>query len=118
MKKPNTTTAAAINAEPASAGSADTASTKGRGIRTRFLGPTYHKGARIRAWIADDGKPLAAVIVPWAYTGTSAEEHERAALACLDKARKAAGGAFHPYPVDLIGTYTGNGEHAFAIRAR
>lgn len=96
----------------------DTASTRGRGIRTRFLGPTDHKGARIRAWIADDGKPLAAVIMPWAYTGSASEEHERAALACLAKARKAANGAFHPYAVDLVGTYLGNGEYAFAIRAR
>lgn len=115
MKTENTTRPA-ITAEPASAGRADTAETIGRAIRTRYLCPTNCKGARIRAWVADDGKPLASVIVPWTYTGTASEEHERAALACLNKAREISKGVYYLHPVALIGAYFGNGEYAFAIR--
>lgn len=104
---------------PARNGIADTFNSFGRAIRTKYFGPTNCKGSRVRAWIADDGKPLAAVTVSWDYSLRGPfENHVAAALAVLEKSRKVSDGHFAPEPVALAGSYLGNGEYAFAINAR
>lgn len=100
---------------PARIGNADTFNSYGRAIRTKWLRPTNTKGSRIRAWIADDGKPLAAVIISKDFEKGPFDNHVAAALAVLEKARKVSGGGFAPDPVELFGSYLGNGEYAFAI---
>lgn len=49
-------------------------------IVTRFLGPTNHRGARVKA-TADAGT----VTVSWDYALGISENHERAAFALADK---------------------------------
>ena len=103
-------------ADSNSNGATDTARTIGRAIRTRYRGPTDTKGSRVRAWIADDGKPLASVVVSWNYELDADGNHEAAARAVLAKLRKGKGGHHWPRSLELVGAYLGNGEHAFAMR--
>lgn len=87
-----------------------------RAIRTRFLPPTPARGARVKAWLTDDmtHKP-ASVTLPLDYGLDQAAMHEKAALACLAKLRSLKGYECWCRKVDMIQTYIGKDEYAFAM---
>jgi hypothetical protein len=51
-------------------------------VQTKWLGPTNHKGARVRATNASSG---ATIVVSWDYALSTAENHIAAARALLTK---------------------------------
>jgi hypothetical protein len=55
-------------------------------IRTRFLGPTDHKGARVVAEFLADKRTR--VVVSWDYSSCGSEGHIPAVLALVAKANK------------------------------
>jgi hypothetical protein len=87
-----------------------------RAIRTRFLPPTPARGARVKAWLTDDlsHKP-ASVTLALDYGLDQAAMHEKAALACLAKLRSLKGYECWCRKVDMVQTYIGKDEYAFAM---
>lgn len=75
-------------------------------IVTRFLGPTNHRGARVKA-TADAGT----VTVSWDYALGIAENHQAAATALLDK----LGWTRDPWRRDLVGGSLPGSGYAFVI---
>lgn len=55
-------------------------------IRTRFLGPTDHKPARVAAMMLADSKTR--VVVSWDYTACGGDGHVPAVLALIAKANE------------------------------
>lgn len=95
----------------------DVFSNLGRCIRTQYRPATNHRGACIRAWLADDGKPLAKVRMSWNHGLEASENHLAAAKAVLATLRaETPAGRHWSDAVDLRGGYLGKGEYAFVLR--
>jgi len=87
-----------------------------RAIRTRFLPPTPARGARVKAWLTDDmSHRPASVTLSLDYGLDTAAMHEKAALACLAKLRSLTGYECWCRKVDMVQTYIGKDEYAFAM---
>jgi len=87
-----------------------------RAIRTRFLPPTPARGARVKAWLTDDlSHNPASVTLALDYGLDTAAMHEKAALACLAKLRSLTGYECWCRKVDMVQTYIGKDEYAFAM---
>lgn len=70
---------------------ADTITRASRLITTKYLGPTNHKGSRVKATMELFYKQNVSIYVSWQYEGEEHYTHDLAALALLNKVRKMKG---------------------------
>jgi hypothetical protein len=56
-------------------------------ITTKYLGPTNHKGSRVKATMELFTNDKVSVVVSWDYEGDTCHTHDKAALALLNKVR-------------------------------
>jgi hypothetical protein len=70
-------------------------------IQTKYLGPTNHRGSRVKAW-CDAGK----IIVSWDYALNAWENHQKAAVALAEQLQ---------WPGLYVGGALPNGDYAFVM---
>lgn len=90
-----------------------------RTIRTKYLCPTNHKGARIKATLVEDllesQKPIS-VTISYPYEKSGEECHKPAAELLLSKIGKKWGNAWvRTAFIEADSIYLGKGEYAFQI---
>lgn len=69
----------------------DTINRASRLITTKYLGPTNHKGSRVKATMELHTNSKVSVYVSWKYEGDEHYTHDLAALTLLNKVRKMKG---------------------------
>ena len=107
----------ATTAASAPHGLRDTVTNLGRAIVTRYRPATNTNGARIKAHLADDGKPVASLVMSWNYALDASANHAAAAALLLAKLRDAEPAGRHwREDTSLVGGYLGKGQYAFAVR--
>jgi hypothetical protein len=93
---------------------------KTHAIRTKYLGPTNHKGSRIKATLAGDlltGETPFTATLPFDYGLRSGhEEHLPAAQAVLAEIKAGMWGGYGWDKAEIVGySYIGKGEYLFTI---
>ena len=69
----------------------DTITRASRVIKTKYLGPTNHRGSRVKATMDLYANHPVSVVVSWQYDGDELDTHDSAALALLAKVRAMKG---------------------------
>lgn len=89
-------------------------------IRTKFLTVTNHKGARVKATLAEtllEGQKPMTATVSYPYEKSYEDAHRPAALALLSKLGDKWGNAWaRGAYIDNEAHFLGNGEYAFIVR--
>lgn len=91
---------------------ADIITRASRLITTKYLGPTNHKGSRVKATMdlhANWGK--VSVTLSWDYEGEETLTHDKAALALLNKVRKMKGFEYWSRNTSIARAYYSGGYH-------